>query len=335
MGCAPVGYQGENNNAPELAQYANLPIGGTFMHEGYCDKVGRYGEDGLSAFGPLNCGTNGEFAYGGDSNIGCNCYALCGNSCRRKLCKRTKYSGDPYQCCSRGGPDYYTDNGVIKTCDPIYRHASLAGKKCDLSMQTYCSEGDNLFNQTCRNWITATTDGQKVGNGSVDAVLFSVCNKMEYEDRPECGCIVAAKKLKRDFPTSNDIPVQCMYNDCANNPQAYKASSQMGDCNIVHCEMNIEDLEIIAGNPSEFNADFVQACSNTQENPKPSTPDTGTGTGTGDNNTETKSYWWIFWLILVIILLAVGYFLYRYFFSASKSNIDISGNPQNFATVSV
>jgi len=306
MGCNGNG----DNYMPDLTQYVNLNIGETFDHAGYCGKADK--DTGNE--GPVNCGTNGEFGYGGNQDVSCKCEGACGNAlCRRKKCKRNRFSGDPYQCCSRGGIDYYND-GQIRTCDFSYRRNNFASGKCDLSFETYCAEGENLFGTTCRNWITAVTDGQKKGNGSVDTVLFTVCNRPENATKPECGCIVAANKLKQDFPTSNDIPVQCMYNDCANNPLAFRASTQIGDCNIVHCEMTIDDLEIIAGNPEEFDVDFVQQCSNTQEEPSTPSPDNGGGGGSAPPPSRTA---W-FWIILVIILLAIGFAVYYFFFRKPK-----------------
>ena len=241
------------------------------------------------------------------------------------------------------------DGKIVRTCDPVVRADKWSNKTCDQSMSTYCKQGDNLFTPACRQWVTTfyPAEGTKgvVANGAVDDVILAVCNRPENAGRNECACIVAANEVRLKLPNSNNIPVQCMMNKCANNPAAYRTSSQMTPCNITNCQIDTSDLKIIAGDPNTFNVGFSQNCgtgsapSTTTNTGTPSTTSTtSTGgassiPGTSTTTTSTvmtfiKTNWMqlIFWLVVLIILII----LIIYFTSGSKknkSNYDPYGNP--------
>src|SRR5579862_7824772 len=91
--CVAANYTGDNYDPdPDSTKYANLPIGGTFEHGGYCDWCTQSN---------VNCGSS-EFDTAGNGEGKCKCRALCNDGCCRKLCKRISYNGDPYQCCITG-----------------------------------------------------------------------------------------------------------------------------------------------------------------------------------------------------------------------------------------
>ena len=274
MGCAKANDTGDNS-PPDLKQYIDIGINETFQHPGYCEYCTQSN---------VNCGNNNEFVGAGNSGSKCKCRALCTDGCCRKLCKRVAYSGDPTECCQRGGPSYYLDNNnIVRTCDPIYRKANWKNNKCDHALTDYCKKGDNLFGETCRAWVTTFQPvglvSEKSSNGYVDSTILEVCNRKEYATKDECACIVSANEVRQKLPSANNLPVQCMYNKCANNPRAYKTTSMLAPCNIVNCEMNINDMEIVAGDPASFNVGFSQLCgkelAKAIEDEEPTTPENG------------------------------------------------------------
>lgn len=304
--------------APNLANYANLNIGDYFNTD-YCDYPNK------DSNASLYCGTNGEFIYGGNQGVTCNVagYTLG----QKKRCQRSAFRGDQTQCCTLGGPDYYYDtDGTLRTCAFDYRRNNFSKGGCNIPFQTYCKQGTNLFGGLCRDWITSVTQGQTVGNGTVDDVVITVCNRPENAERPECGCVISANNLARDFPTAQNIPVQCMYNACANNVLAYRTTNQMGDCNIVYCEMNINDLEIIANNPETFDVDFTQDCSNNQTNPpapgQPSNPNQPV------EQPITSSVW--FWVVIIIVILIIGFLIYYFGFKKKKTTVTTTTMNQTY-----
>ena len=143
--CAAANDTGDNSNpqskTPE--KYYTVPLDGTFEHPGYCDYIGQSG---------VNCGGGTEWAYAGDGSA-CKCRALCNDGCRKKLCKRIGFNGDPVQCCVQqlGGL------GEGKTCNPIF----INGYKtpdCNTYMDAYCGEGtdgSNFFTPQCQSWFAS------------------------------------------------------------------------------------------------------------------------------------------------------------------------------------
>lgn len=256
-GCAGATDTGKND-APDMTKYVNLKTGERFTHPNYCEYCTE---------SKVNCGNNGEFTRDGNGSGKCKCRGLCNDGCCRKACKRTSYSGTAEECCKLGGPAYYKDSkGIVRTCDPVYRSGEWGKKTCDETMVKYCKEGTNLFGTTCRQWVTTF---QPIGqydratvNGSVDDVILEVCNRPENKDKDECGCVVAANTVRLKLPSANDLPVQCMMNQCANNPRAFRTSTQLAPCNIVNCEMNINDMKIVAGDTDTFSPGFSQMCGN-------------------------------------------------------------------------
>lgn len=316
-GCAPAGDTGKNT-APDMTQYVNLKIGESFTHPTYCQWCTE---------SEVNCGDNKEFVRDGNGTGTCKCQGLCNDGCCRKKCTRTNYSGTVDLCCQNGGADYYKDSkGVVRTCDPTYRATNWKNQTCDKSMNAYCKQGNNLFTTACRQWVTTYQPtgslSTATGNGSVDDVLIDVCNRPENADRKECGCITAANLIRDEFPDSNNIPAQCLVNSCANTPEAYRTSDQLQPCNVVNCEISVNDLEVIQGDDSTFNLDFAQECSNTSPpatpgtTPTPATPGTTPSPSPNSNgnndNDNTNTYIYIILGILALVLIGVIlYFIFR------------------------
>ena len=307
-GCVSANYKGEHNNAPDLRRYVDLKIGQTFQHSGYCEYR-QYGEK-------VNCGNNGEFEYGGNSNVGCKCRSACDNSlCRRKLCKRVKYSGTAAKCCQNAGSSYYMEGSRVRTCDPKYRLANWEKGTCDIHLDKYCKQGDNLFTKNaCKLWVakfrpTGNLE-RSLPNGLVDDVINTVCSRDENKNRDECACIVAANNLRKLSPSSNDIPVHCIYNSCANNTKALRVANQLTPCNVVNCEMTIGDIKLLS-EQSGINANFVQNCTatNGSTNTEKNTGDTGGETDeiTDNSNIIIFSLIGLFTLILFIVLIILIY----------------------------
>jgi len=299
-GCASATDTG-NNFAPDMTQYVNLTPGQSFTHPGYCEYCTESN---------VNCGNNGEFVRDGNGDGKCKCRGLCNDGCCRKKCSRQNYSGTVDQCCINGGAAYYTDStGIVRTCDPQYRTDKWGNKVCDQSLSTYCKQGNNLFEPVCRQWITTYqptgNSSQATGNGTVDDVLLDVCNRPENASKSECGCIVAANVVRQKLPDANNVPVQCLVNSCSNNPSAYKVSNQMQSCNVVNCQISVEDLKIIESDHGTFNLTFAQNCGNNDNN---GNNGNNNNNGNNDNNgivTSIKQYWYIYLIILILILVSI------------------------------
>lgn len=320
-GCVDANFTGDNP-APDLTQQTGLTIGQSFEHPCYCNYQGQGGQ---------NCGNNGEFQNGGDSATGCKCRSLCTNDpsgCRRKLCKRLSYSGTQANCCNKGGVDYYMDGSTVRTCDPVYRKNNWSNLKCNTSLKDFCSQGNNLFTDTCRAWVTTFSTQGKTGNGDVDTAILAVCNRPENATREECACVVAANEVKQKLPSATGLAVQCIYNKCVNNPSAFRTATMLGPCNVVNCEMNINDMNIVAHDPANFSVSLVQSCgqsaaanppqtppattptspSNPTTPTSPTTPTTTTTSTTTTVTTFVQNYWiWI--MIIIIIMVMIMYFI--------------------------
>jgi hypothetical protein len=298
MGCVGPNDTGDNS-APNLANYVDVKIGETFEHPGYCNYTTE---------SSVNCGTNGEFQRAGNSDSGCTCRSLCTDGCRRKLCKRVSYSGNADECCRRGGPTYYMDGNIVRTCDPEYRRGSWLNHKCDAALSTYCKSGGNLFNDTCRAWVTTFQPvGQidkSIGNGSVDGVILDVCNRPEYANNEECGCVVGANEIRTKLPTANNLPVQCMYNKCANAPRAYRTTPMLAPCNITNCSMDITDQQIVANDPTNFTVGFTQLCGSAVADETAKNP-TGAGTDTDTTQQSFFQKYWIWIAVIVVIIIII------------------------------
>jgi len=302
MGCACATCRGENNNTPDMVKYVNND---RFTHPGYCDYVSESN---------VNCGNNGEFVRDGNGVGKCKCRALCTDGCYRKQCKRVLYSGDLTKCCTEGGSDYYKDGNVVRTCDPAYRVKNWGDRKCDDAMDVYCRQGNNLFGNACRNWVT--TFNKLPGSGTVDNVLLDVCNRAENKNKLECNCITAAKEVRELLPSAQNLPVQCMMNKCANNPHAYRTTSQMGPCNITNCQMDIRDAQIVARDPKTFTVKFTQICGNAA-GVAPTPPGTDIGG-------FIKEHWVIIMIVVVAIVLLI--LMYLLFFSGSSTKAKEGGS---------
>jgi hypothetical protein len=273
--CVGATYTGDNS-APDMTQYANLKTGETFTHPGFCEYCGP-------GYSSVNCGNNGEFTPSGDGSGKCACRALCTNSCCRKNCQRISYAtalDATAQCCQAGGPSYYKDSGgIVRTCDPSVRAANWAQGTCNPTMKVYCAQGTNLFTPVCRQWVTTFNAPGATPSGDVDGVLISVCNKPENANRVECGCVTAANAARAaGLSSTSSVPVQCLVKQCANQPAAYRTSTQMTPCNVTNCQMTVQDLQLVSNNKSGiFNTGFAQNCGtggSTSTTPTPTTPGT-------------------------------------------------------------
>ncbi len=235
-GCVSALETGTNNPMDDK-QFANLTLGETYVHDGYCEYAGS---------GNANCGSS-EFIPAGDAGIGCRCRGLCNDGCQRKLCKRVAFNGDATECCYSGR----TSLGTGMTCDPKYRNYDTDA--CNIPMMTYCANGTNLFdNSNCRVWANKQ---------NADAVILEVCRRPENKDRSECSCVMAVDEFRSKYKSGTKVPASCIDNRCTNNNDALKTTDMRAPCNLVNCEMNIEDVKAIISAPnSTYNASFVQNC---------------------------------------------------------------------------
>lgn len=242
--CSAANDTGNNYDPdPTSTKYADLKIGETFEHGGYCEWCTE---------SSVNCGSD-EFTRAGNGQGKCKCRALCNDGCCRKLCKRTSYNGDPYTCCTTGTKVL----GKGKTCDPKYRSYGTSDRPisdCNEHMIKFCSINDNLLkNGKCREWYNANKD-------AADGLVISVCNK--YINDPACICIKAANEINAKFPTGNKLAVECIDNRCVNSVSALRTKKMReNNCEIVNCDMDIESIKLVLNAPnSTFRADFVQNC---------------------------------------------------------------------------
>lgn len=289
-GCASATDTGNNDNPdPTGAIYADVAVGSTFEHPGYCEYC--------TESGAVNCGSK-EFVPAGNGEGRCKCRALCNDGCCKKLCKRISYLGDPTACCTSSAKTL----GGGKTCDPKYR--SYTTNDCDTAMDTFCAQGDNLFtNPNCVSWFN-----QRLPAAS--ATLERVCTKPENINKSQCGCILARQEMLTKFASGSKIAVECIDNRCTNGGWKTHQMSQ-NPCNVVNCEMNITDLKLIANAPvGTYNASFVQQCKNEQdklEAEKPVVPPTPVSTGLSTNKKIAigGGIGTIFLLIILLIVLYV------------------------------
>ncbi len=239
-GCAKALETGVNDAKP-TEQYKDLLIGSEYIHPTYCEYAGS---------GAANCGNTGEFISSGASDQGCKCHALCHDGCRRFKCKRVAFKGDPLECCS----SQKAWLGEGKTCDPKYRNYN--GSDCDEYMLKYCNENNNFFNNpNCKTWA--------LKRGTVaDKIILDVCRRKENAEKKECACVIAVDEFHSKFKSSTKVPAHCIDNRCTNNSDALKTTDMQTLCNLVNCEMNIEDLKIAQGaTGGKYNVNFLQKCS--------------------------------------------------------------------------
>lgn len=357
--CVGATYTGDNS-APDMTQYVNLTVGQSFTNANFCEYCGP-------GYTSVNCGNNGEFTASGDGSGKCACRGLCTNSCCRKACQRISYATSPdatTQCCQAGGPTYYTDSGgIVRTCDPAVRAANWSTNTCNPTMIKYCSQGTNLFTPVCRQWVTTFNTPGATPSGDVDGVVISVCNQPANMNRPECGCVTAAATARAaGLSSTSSVPVQCLVKQCANEPAAYRTSTQLTPCNITNCQMTVQDLSLVSNNPSVFNTGFAQNCgtgASTATTPTatpgttgvsgtPSTIPTATpgtagvsGTSSTSSTSTLSNIWsfvqtnWIYFAVGVVVLIIVVVMIIVFSSRGEKTNTndyggDYSGYSQTY-----
>ena len=339
----------QDTSQPDLKTEVDVEMGDKFTNTKFCGHCGRLDPMSVGSLqstatsmitgqGPSTpCGDNGEFSPGPDSGQKCNCDSSCDNGCCRKTCVRVAYTGDENKCCTLGGPSYYIENNIVHTCDPKYRAKNLKDHGCDNSLKDYCTKGNNLFGPTCRNWVTTFNNrgGQTSetggGSGIVDSVLSDVCLRPENKNNEACDCITSAKELADKLPSAKSIPVNCLYNKCANNGKAYATTSQLSPCTTVQCVMDISDASFVINNASEFSANFVQNCNanvkSGGENVVSDSNKTGSiqtiGSPSSGNLLGLK---WYFWVIIGVVLIAIFFWV----FSPKSSSTGQSGGTEMF-----
>lgn len=250
-GCAGAFDTGDNS-APDMRKYVDVKIDETFEHPGHCEYCQQ---------GGTNCGSNGEFIYGGNSGTPCKCRALCHDGCCKKLCKRISYSGDISRCCTSGGPDFYIDGTGVRTCPPNTRAKNFGtSTTCNIPMKIFCSQSNNLFKPACLQWAKAVA--RSSAPNDADEVIKTVCMRAENYDKPECACVKAAYELQQKGIDGKQVPAHCIENSCVNEVNALRTSSQLIPCNVVNCQMKIEDIKFILQNKGQFDVKFVQECGN-------------------------------------------------------------------------
>lgn len=292
------GNKGKNN--PEdlsKIEYINIPIGQYYIKGDYCWKSNG-----------ANCSNNNEFFDEGGVRD-CKCASILDRGCRRHKCVRRRYTGDPKECCMTDNKlGHRTGNpSIFRTCDPKYR--TLKGSGCDDTMKEYCKTADNLFTDRCKEWYQAKINES---SSKADDVILEVCNKPEYIDRPECGCMFAIKEIQTKFPSAASLPVDCVHVKCTNEPRALKTLNQTKtSCDVVNCEVNVSDMKAISSGGGSFNSNFVQKCG--QQQPPATTPSTGTDSGTNTTNataigvslTDNNNVYWIVGGIVMLLFLGI------------------------------
>jgi hypothetical protein len=245
-GCVGPGNTGTNEDPdPNSTKYADLLIGETFEHPGYCEWCTE---------SSVNC-SSAEFARAGNGQGKCKCRSFCNDACCRKVCRRVSYNGDAFKCCTSGNKVL----GKGQTCNPIYRTygTTVAPKTdCNEHMVKFCSIGNNLLkNDKCREWYNVHKD-------AADGVVLNVCNNPLYINDPACICIKAANEMVAKFGIKNKLAVECIDNRCVNSPTAFRTKNMRDNrCDIVNCDMSLEDVKLIlSGNNSTLNAKFIQNC---------------------------------------------------------------------------
>jgi len=216
-----------SNETPDLRLYSNIPIGKTFDKSDYCDLINE------NKF--INCGNNGEFKYGGDTDRKCRCRGDCsGNSCRTKKCVRVNYSGLPEKCCATSNSYYNDMDGTIRTCAPIYRKENRHASGCkpymdnipsneqneDITMMDYCKDDKNFFkdNGQCDKWINYK---RRINDGElVNKTINFVCSKPNNMNRQKCQQIKYVNNQQKppidissDIYNKNDITMSEYCND--------------------------------------------------------------------------------------------------------------------------
>lgn len=304
---------GDNNDPDPLGVlYTDLPIGGTFENPTYCNYTTQ---------GTPNCGGT-EFMPAGNGTTACTCNGLCNAGCIRKLCKRVSFNGDPVQCCITSKKTL----GKNQTCDPKYR--SYTTNTCDASMDSYCSQGTNLFNNSnCVSWFNQRGD-------AATATLEKVCANSNNIGLPQCGCILARTEALKKFTDGTKLAVECIDNRCTNGGwKTYQM--QQNPCNVVNCEMNINDLQLIANAPvGTYSASFVQQCQNQQAalasgatGPAGATGSTGSAGSTGSTGSFFSNNAYIIGIIIGIILLIVIIIVIYYMMSGSDEGGGTEDSP--------
>ncbi len=290
MGNCVQGTGDNRDPDPTGTLYADVPVDDTFEHPAYCDYITE---------GRANCGSD-EFVPAGNSETGCACRGLCNDGCRKKLCKRVAYKGDPVKCCITSKKTL----GKGKTCNPKYR--SYETNDCDAAMDKYCAMGSNLFNNpNCTSWFNQRTE-------AATATLEKVCDESENIAKPQCGCILARKEMLQKFASGSKVAVECIDNRCTNSGwKTYQM--QQNPCNVVNCEMNITDLKLVANAPvGHYSASFVQECKNEKdkiETGKKIVPTTPTDTDRIKSLTSSGPFVGAIILIIVIVIALIIYYM--------------------------
>lgn len=203
-----------------LDELADLPIGGLReMGNGCGPNIG--GMQGGSCYDWLKrrgfgWPDNGEFEWGGPGS-GC---AMCSNvkkgygcdNCsgsdtvggKRGRVKRTKYSGDPANCCASRANTY---DG--KTCDPNFR--TYETPNCDQYMLDYCK--NNRWSQPeCRSWVQSSIKNDRTV-ANVD--IRNYCSSGDNFNKPECQEWCG---LVRNNPDMRSVCDGALISYCNNNP---------------------------------------------------------------------------------------------------------------------
>ncbi len=296
-----MGRQGDNKPPDfSLQKYTDLNIGESFEKTDYC-----WVDDH-----EVDCGTVlGEFKKGGKSSS-CKCKEVRDKTrnCKNFKCTRDSFKGDPLKCCLGNTKNmlFYYDKSFVgnlpRTCNKIYR--TFKGNGCDDTMVKYCSDKDNLFTTECKKWYQEKLNE----NSSVaDNVISTVCNKPEYINKPECGCIFAIKDIQERLPSATSLPVECVHVKCVNEPLALKTLAQSKrDCNIVNCEINVQDLKTVTSGTSPLTTNFSQKCGEQQPTTNPTNPTTNPTTPTTTDTTTSIDFsnnTTVFAIVGVIVIL--------------------------------
>ncbi|XWV24644.1 hypothetical protein QJ856_gp1140 [Tupanvirus deep ocean] len=144
-------------------------------------------------------------------------------------------------------------------------------------------------------------------NGYCDDILTNYCAKVTTSD-PKCGCLLPESYYKVSRLVG---PAECVDDRCVNQ-NTYRRKSQCNPtCNIINCDININDLDIQDSHIDKII--FNQVCGNSP----PSVPNgpgitpTPTPTPTPSNppappfNFENKLVWIVVGIIAIVILLVI------------------------------
>lgn len=164
----------------------------------------------------------------------CNCwYAHCPVSGRKLKCKRTRWTGDPLQCCLTKKRLLGLDSG---TCPPEAQDPN--SDYCRSAMESYCRQRSNFFKDECKAFVGDLQSTTR------DTIANAVCPLVKTNgtaaEKAWCKCynIEVPSNLKGNKVMEGIF--RCLDPTCQ-GPQALKPYSLDCPTSLVNCEQ--EDIK--------------------------------------------------------------------------------------------